>query len=136
MRFELANVRFDDQRVLAWVDERQARAMNKVGSRGRVIARRSIRKQTKAVLAGRKQPEKGKPPRWRRRGQGTLKDGIFYGFDPTERALFIGPILSSNKRQEGQTVPQWLENNGFEFMGPTLDILDEQNIIINSLAEV
>ena len=155
-RWTADRIRFDSKKIFDFLDDKEVKSLNRIGSLSRTIARRKILKQKKNVIKGRSRrvpvgdlpprgeggrsrprirvrvrdkPQKGLPPRWRRRGPRTLKDEIWYAFDTVRRELFVGPILFSRKRQQGQTVPQWLENSGFAFMRPTLaDLLSQRAI--------
>ena len=87
------------------------------------------------MLDGRKEPQKNKPPRWRKRGPGTLKDGIFFGVDLSAGDLIVGPILSSSRRQKGQTVPEFLEFGNFPYMGPALELAVELDEVAKAIEQ-
>ena len=80
----------------------------------------------------------GGPPRYRERGPGSLKDGIFYGYSPRTKTLSVGPILTTSKRQGGKTVPEALEfgstvNRQFPFMAPALEQATKRGEILKAM---
>lgn len=89
---------FDRARVQRALDDGSRKVLSKFGAFVRRRAKSSIRKR-KAVS----QP--GKPPSSH---VGTLRNLIFFGYDPVLRSVVIGPTQS----QSGSIVPRVLEYGG------------------------
>lgn len=132
LRMDIKNFFFDRPKVKRMMDEATRLALNRVGSRIRIIARRSLRlhaqkkiseltkkerrlwriRQNIARRAGKKPPRRpirrsrpGDPPRVKPYSQ--LKSLLEYGYDPNTASVVIGP--EGFKRSK---VPDVLEHGG------------------------
>lgn len=73
---------FDRKAVLGAMDRATRRVLSRFGAYVRTTARRSIRR--------RKRPSQpGRPPSNR---TGLLKKFIYFGYDPSEKSVVIGPV--------------------------------------------
>ncbi len=165
VKFVSDQVRFDDAKILDHIDQKSLKAMNRLGATIRKVSQRSIRKARKdkieyfhhsgkklskeagmrAVAGGygyekrtRFTGEKGGPPRARTSGFFSLRGSITYGYSPRLRMLSCGPVLFSNKRQGGKTLPESLEfgsrdNAEFPFMFPALRVVSDRGDILKAL---
>lgn len=77
------NLFFDSPRVIAAVDVATRRAMSKMGAFVRTRARSSIRKRKKPSPPG-------SPPSSH---VGTLRNLLFFAFDPVTYSVVVGPVL-------------------------------------------
>jgi hypothetical protein len=93
---------FDRAKVLDRLEKKEARVLNKTGGEGRQTVKRSMRPGGKAG----KTAAPGEPPRWQTK---KLRDGIFYGYDASNRSVVIGPIRTSAKQRD---VPRILDQGG------------------------
>ena len=89
---------FTAKAVTDAVGKKEARVMNRAGSRVRLIMRRSLRRSKKKSSAG-------EPPRIHSKGF-SLKT-ILYAYDKNERNVVIGPV-----GKPGSSVPNTLEFGG------------------------
>lgn len=100
IRFEVTQLFFDKPAVRSKVDAATRRVLSKFGAFVRRSARSSIRKRKKAS-----QP--GQPPSSH---AGLLKRFIFFGYDPRQESVVIGPVqLTQGSRGEA---PSLLEYGG------------------------
>ena len=100
IRFEITKLFFDKKTVRDKVDIGTRRVLSRFGAFVRRTARNSIRKRKKTS-----QP--GSPPSSH---TGLLKKFIFFGYEPANRNVVIGPVrLSQNGRGKA---PSLLEYGG------------------------
>lgn len=93
---------FDRELVLRYMNEREAKFLNKIGGWIRKTARRSMRR-----IKGPKASQPGDPPRAR---VGLLRDLLYYSFDHRERSVVIGPVPLNGRSTAG--VPRLHEEGG------------------------
>ena len=91
---------FDQLRVVSAADKATRRVLSRFGAYVRTSARSSIRRRKKAS-------KPGGPPTNR---TGFLKKFIFFGYDPSERNIVIGPMKLNGK--SGDDIPSVLEYGG------------------------
>ena len=96
---EAKSMFFDSRKVLSATDRTRRRILSKFGAYVRRTARSSIRKRKKVS-----QP--GKPPTSR---TGFLKRFIYFGYDPANQSIVVGPIRLNSKVGDA---PQALELGG------------------------
>ena len=100
IRFEITKLFFDTKAVRGKVDAGTRRVLSKFGAFVRRTARSSIRKRKRIS-------EPGSPPSSH---TGLLKKFIFFGYDPAQRSVVIGPERLSQKGR-GEA-PHLLEYGG------------------------
>jgi hypothetical protein len=94
---------FDRKKVIRAVDAATRKALSKVGAFIMRRARTSIRPVGDDLA-----PSKpGDPPKSR---TGLLRGGILFGYEPTEKSVYIGPI-ALNSKVDG-SIPRVLEMGG------------------------
>ena len=76
---------FDRNAVMSRLDRKELRLLRRTGGFGRQFIRRSMRSGGKKG----KQSLAGQPPRYHRRGPGSLKDGIFFQFDLDRGSVIV-----------------------------------------------
>lgn len=102
------NFFFDRQRVLAATDRATQSRLSRAGAFIRRTAKGLIRK-------GKKPSKPGRPPKSH---VGTLKDFLYFAFDPFQRSVVIGPAKTNQVFFDGDgrpvtgTVPEVLEYGG------------------------
>lgn len=96
---QAATMFFDSKRVISATDRATRKVLSKFGAFVRRTARGLIRK--------RKRPSKpGQAPSSR---TGLLRDNIFFGYEPNEQTVVIGPAKLNAKKGD---VPEALESGG------------------------
>jgi len=100
IRFEIKQLFFDTKAVRSKLDATTRRVLSKFGAFVRRTARSSIRKRKRIS-------EPGSPPSSH---SGLLKKFIFFGYDPAQRSVVIGPERLSQKGR-GEA-PHLLEYGG------------------------
>ena len=100
IRFEIKQLFFDSPKVVRALDSTTRRVLSKFGAFVRRTARSSIRKRKRIS-------EPGSPPSSH---SGLLKKFIFFGYDPAQRSVVIGPERLSQKGR-GEA-PHLLEYGG------------------------
>jgi len=98
--FEIKQLFFDRQAVISRVDSATRKVLSKFGAFVRRTAKGSIRNRRKASPPG-------SPPSSH---TGLLKKFIFFGYDPGQRSVVIGPTRL-DRRGHGQA-PSLLEHGG------------------------
>jgi hypothetical protein len=93
---------FTSPAVIQAVDKATHRALMRFGQYVRKVARHSIKS-----APGPSQP--GQPPHGH---IGLLKGHIYYGFDPGQRSVVIGPALLGRSPYGETTIPEVLEEGG------------------------
>ena len=83
---------FDQHAVMSRVDAATRRALSRFGAYVRADAKKSIRK-----AANSKPSAPGRPPKSRK---GTLKQHIYFSYDPIKQSVVIGPALLPRTRQD------------------------------------
>ena len=98
--FEIKQLFFDRQAVTSRVDPATRKVLSKFGAFVRRTAKGSIRRRRKAAPPG-------SPPSSH---TGLLKKFIFFGYDPDQRSVVIGPTRL-DRRGQGEA-PSLLEYGG------------------------
>lgn len=110
---------FDRKGVQSKMQKKEARVLSGTGAFGRTVVRRSIRAGGKKKAIS----DPGSPPRYHTKGSASLKDGIFFGYEPKRASVVIGPRLL-NARGSGKfnsvryrlvgvkSIPELLEKGG------------------------
>jgi hypothetical protein len=97
---------FDSKAVTSRMDAVTRRALSKFGAYVRSDAKRSIRKAAQGKKGWSKPSKPGTPPRSR---IGTLKQHIYFAYEPTKRNVVIGPALLARARTDNLVM---LEHGG------------------------
>ena len=112
---------FDRSGILDQMTRKEQRVLSGTGAYGRTVVKRSIKKAPKRKPRG---ETAGKPPRFHVRGRESLKDRIFFGFDPITASVTVGPekFNANGKGARGsvrwrllgsvKTIPELLEKGG------------------------
>jgi hypothetical protein len=93
---------FTSPAVIQTVDKATHNALRRFGQYVRKVARHSIKS-----VPGPSEP--GKPPHGHK---GQLKGHIYYGFDPAQHSVVIGPALLGRSPYGMMTTPEVLEEGG------------------------
>ncbi|AQT67947.1 hypothetical protein STSP2_01099 [Anaerohalosphaera lusitana] len=88
---------FNDKAVIKSVDKTTRRVLSRFGAYVRRSARSSIRKRKKSAPPG-------KPPSSH---SGLLKRFIFFGYEPKNRSVVIGPVDLQSKQGETPSVLEY-----------------------------
>ena len=108
INFEITKLFFNKKAVTRKVDRTTRKVLSKFGAFVRRTARSSIRKRKKVAPPG-------SPPSSH---TGLLKKFIFFGYDPRNESVVIGPAQLSQKGRGGPPgAPQLLEHGGASKIG-------------------
>ena len=117
---QVTSLFFDHHAVTSRMDAATRRALSKFGAYVRADARRSIRKASNS-----KPSASGRPPKSRK---GTLKQHIYFSYEPTKQSVVIGPQLLPRARKDNLIM---LEHGGRRQMAvPGRDPHDRTHIVL------
>jgi hypothetical protein len=118
---------FDLLKVTNAADRAKKRVFSRIGAFVRTRARSLIRRRKRSARAGQAPTNR----------TGLLKRFIYFGWDPTQESVVVGPKYLGTRKRSGMTVPELLEVGGavdarwnpgktahydpHPFMGPALE---------------